>query len=566
MKAGQGVSSFAEWIAINKNGEFVSLPEPDGARRMIEKVTLDKSSNDPGAVKVNAYVWNDSEKTYETKEFACSLSECRKVDCVSYYKFRTNKTYGYTEYVEDTVITDDTPADKLTMYFTNPAYPGATLVRLQSNGELYPFLVLGPDYGKVTWNGSEANIYTAELYALAGKGDEVRKQSVAAVISGGAVALGGAETFPFKMHNVYVLDYYSEYPKVCYGMSDGEIKLAAAGSGDFLTRDNSAYFMCKIFEKADKYDGRFVRVFDWQGNEYELPVTEEMKAYIGKNSKYGYYGFKDIDFDHESGDPDSIVITFNNGVIRANLRDAVQIDPENAKSYSAVYTERSKAEKVYSGKRVIFASQNVYPFYTAEKELFTLDWNGKTAAGYEGRYVELVNGKTRETECYFISCGEKVLRFAKQGKFYALGKLAVYEDAARSVGTVVTGCGEYFTRYMFDNIYTDANSDVVLLYDSVKLTDGIRPYWMALDIQGNVRSLPLGDNDMLWKLNKIEFDTQSSVGGTVKVTPFIRRMFWANLKYTNAYDGEPFSANLNDTHVVEYEEYYTPDPVDRWDY
>ncbi|MBO7400261.1 MAG: hypothetical protein J6U75_03535, partial [Clostridia bacterium] len=116
------------------------------------------------------------------------------------------------------------------------------------------------------------------------------------------------------------------------------------------------------------------------------------------------------------------------------------------------------------------------------------------------------------------------------------------------------------------NIYTDANSDVVLLYDSVKLTDGIRPYWMALDIQGNVRSLPLGDNDMLWKLNKIEFDTQSSVGGTVKVTPFITRRFWANLKYTNVYDGEPFSANLNDTHVVEYEEYYTHDPVDRWDY
>jgi beta-lactamase regulating signal transducer with metallopeptidase domain len=554
---------FDEWAVMTKSGAFRALPEYEGGRKPVFSIEFDENGETPDTVIVAAYIWDESEKRYDIKEFSADLDDLREV--------RRSEYYADLEQNEIPEITDVVPAGDGGPFFTCGTFPGVTLARMNSEGDdIYPCCVLGKALWKTEWNGQPAYCYyTDMLYRY--NGEMIVRSNGSAVICGDTVVFADYY-FPYRLHNIYVSGILAEDPVIFYACGNGadpEENVAIMRTYP-TTRDGCEYILLSPpGEDAEPL------VMDMLGNVYTLPYSEEM----------GDYYSTEIEFDISSDDPYAVVM-HGRAEVKASLKD-IRLDYESKYFKSpetGVYLtqeisvrpaggdQTEMTSDAFPGRKLIYTGRKSdadvypYPFCVIDKELFTLDWDGKKATGFEGRFVELRAGKPYVTECLGIVCGGEICHYPKQNaSLYALGKLAIYENKAQNYGMVFTGCDGYFKKHTFDSISTREGSHFVLLYESAKIKNG-RPYWTVLDADGNVRTLPLSSSDKRWALRSIEFDLSSDDPDKVIVHELKHWVLFVFPESPMYVDAEPFEANLNDTRVTAYYDYYTPDPVDHWDY
>ena len=530
-----------EWMVIGKDGVPRSLPELDGKRYIIKNIAFDPEYAD-GRVIVTAYKWNTDILGYEEFSFGADLASCRAAG-LEYYSLGADDVNGmyHLTHVYRDVDASSLPAKA--GYFELDAFPGYMLMRTKDN-RVIKFIKQFDD--EVKWE-RDGKVYTARgydavIYSIK-DGKLVHLEYGSAVICGeNAKPWGYGRTV--KYHNLFISSEFDETDgRLCYSYDP-------SGSGKIL----SVEYLDLIYGRDTEFCIANL-IIDWQGCTYSLEgdgkpfAADEIKydeekgmiAYT-ESSQQSYFGeFKYIAFE--------------------------DLHRDDATNYDLISVDESGKKPSFPGKKIIYAGEEgEYPFYVADKELFTLDWGGKTATGFEGRFVEYAGGKVKTSWCFGVACGGKVCRFNhKDASLYAKGRIAIYEDKERSTGYVLTGCGEYFEKYRFETISVRDGADCVILNDITK-SERLYPASMIIGLDGKVRSLPVS-NDIRWKIMYIEFDAASDDPNAVKVHWYKYFTMHANANGFPSYRvGDPFEASLKDTVPVEYGEYYTKDPADHWDY
>ena len=548
-------AELGEWMVIGKDGVPRSLPELGGKRYLIKDIAFDPAYSEGGRVKVTAYRWNTDLLGYEEFSYDADLASCRAAG-LEYYGLGVDDLYGNYTFKKVYPEVDASSVPQKAGYFELDAFPGYTLLRTNDN-RVIKFIKQFDDEVKWERDGKvyTARGYDAEIYGISG-GKLVHIQLGSAVICGDSVEAGGYDR-TVKYHNLFISsEFYENVGKLCYSYDpSGSGRILSVEYGDFqYGRESEFILVAPYYDTHDSYDkvtGDDYIIVDWQGCTYSLEGD-------GKPFAAGM-----IEYNEKS------LIVYSKTSFSDKL-EAIAFEDlhrDDATNYDLISVDASGKKPEFPGKTILYGgADGEYPFYVVDKELFTLDWDGKTATGFEGRFVEYAGGKVKTSRCFGVACGDKVCRFNHKGaSLYAKGKLAIYEDKERSTGYVLTGCGEFFEKYRFETISVRDGADCVILNDITK-SERMYPASMIIGLDGRVRSLPVS-NDIRWKLIRLEFNYASDDPGDVAVYWYKYFTMHASANEFPSYRiGNPFSANVKDTVPVEYAEYYTKDPAEHWDY
>ncbi|MBO4500983.1 MAG: hypothetical protein J5760_01975 [Clostridia bacterium] len=218
----------------------------------------------------------------------------------------------------------------------------------------------------------------------------------------------------------------------------------------------------------------------------------------------------------------------------------------------------------YPGKRLVRETINrdpylyPYPFFVIDEELYHIDWNGREALVFNGRYLSrspFLPIKERSVSAVYY--GDNVAFWHDNYKIELLGKLIVISHpGSNGYGIVffmntrpVTGAVMW--SYEYDDIYENVNSDYVICYNI--MFEGFVIPWRVIDLEGNPHSLPVPD-ECRWSVEEIAFDTESDDPDAVIV------------KYRENGELKTVKTSLKDTRIVSVDDYYNAvNPDFEWD-
>jgi hypothetical protein len=218
----------------------------------------------------------------------------------------------------------------------------------------------------------------------------------------------------------------------------------------------------------------------------------------------------------------------------------------------------------YPGKRLVRETINrdpylyPYPFFVIDEELYHIDWNGREALVFNGRYLPrspYLPIKERSVSAVYY--GDNVAFWHDNYKIELLGKLIVISHpGSNGYGMVFfmdtrPDTGAVMCSYEYDDMFENVNSDYVICYNMIFA--GFVIPWRVIDLEGNPHSLPVPD-ECRWSVEEIAFDTESEDPDAVIV------------KYYENGELKTVKANLKDTRIVSVDDYYNAvNPDYEWD-
>ena len=445
-------------------------------------------------------------------------------------------------------------------FFTDPDYPDQVLCRSVGATSKYPLYIVEREVMTVSWGGGTGLVFQGKWVGKeTGKGSDTY-----ALAFNGSVRMLDTRTDPTMLGDYLMLGTNSRDQSLFLYTKDG---VSLAYYDELYTREGSDYIIILVqdgvetLEKLPRY-----MVLDHSGGRYTLPVPDLCR-----------WDVLSLAFDDTGDDSDAVTVEYlldgETKREKANLKNVTLLN--NSEKY---YIRRPKTEILLGmdditrveGSKILFKSElypektlvycggdldtaaDPYPFCVLADSLAPVSWNGNIARMYlVSASMTLEDGKPAFTELgpVIICCDTLfVINYYSQNIRQSYGKYFITwggDDHQVVYYGFKDGEFKYFNGELLQG--SSARFGVVSRSDEEWDKGG---GYVIIDSNGDLRSYPGIADENRRNVLRIEFDPESDDPGAVIIQYY-------------TYDGEKVSdvrekANLADTRVVTYEEYYAP--------